>query len=1021
MKKNKIVAFLSALFIGSLAFSAVPLSASAAEGGSETNKTLHIQSGYKTGMFAEVSALNDRLGATVEFDLYDSDFKTLNYAKNFDVMSSSGTSGSLACVSFVFGKTDKYPYSTAPATPAWHISNSDLSEVNFGGFQYFCNGEIKEWSHQGNFRLITDVLGNPAGFMENGYSYKVSLRYDPFEYDGETYGSGEPWFYVERKGIFDEEEAYEMLFAYKKALFASANFTNGSFAGMEVQGLCKRANVSGEQCSADGKGYSVNMEIDNLRIYDGASFTSAEKKYSDDFESVEDEDIALPEMQDGFITINTFGDKNYLAMQSGIRCISANFGNMINMEETGSCRLNVIEKTLYNVTFRDAGTGEAVAVRKTYTGLDFRGVRIYSGEKVYKFDYSGIDFEKIAGDVEVYGTPVSYFAMRIIGGADGVNDKTVRVSVSGNFTVSEDTLVREDYNLAGFSDRPGGEIVYKVGSVIDMRCQDMTIYAVWEIRRYTASYRSEGRTLSEVVVIPREIPFYHGSTPKKDGYVFAGWDNQIGPATADQTANAKFVRIDDVYAQNRALSVKNALSLTRKVNDDYRTVDVSFEVFRFPQGAKAEFAGRDISAFIDEGYKTKISFGYSGKVIVYRAYIGSDDYAVKGEFDSGLGTNALVALKFDGNGGEIIVDNLVMSYDGTNEYAETFDGVETVNEGIYNNYYVVVGSAEVKSFAKDVTVKFVDSTTGREIAVFHTYKGGNVPLVESQRGVSGSLVWDKTQAQLNGVQEDTVVTAALNWERYTVSFVVTDILNFVGTEETIGEKTGIYAEEIPLPEITAGNYRIIGWTDRADGNFAKYADTYTLGDASVVLYAVWGGRKISVEFYDEDGTTLLERQEAEYLGSVVFGGEISEKAGYRFVGWDNSTRALTEDTKFVAQYEKIRRSVTVSVLGGTGAGKYIEGDVVVIAFRDTCGVKFVAWKVVAGGVQISEKDGVYSFVVGGENVVVEAVAGDAGGVSGCKSALNERFAWLFSAGIAAAVVLSGGKYASDEEKNKGRK
>jgi hypothetical protein len=223
---------------------AVPVSAE-----SEMNTTFTIQSGYKSSLFAEVSNHADKKGVSIEFDLYDSDFKEIDAYRNkdFDIMQSAQTYGGLAAISFTFGKVaGNYPVTEEQFTPvpAWHAPMTGSGEKNFGGFQYFSNGEIKEWHDVGNPARITDYIGYPSQFMEKGYSYKVMLRYDRFEFEGETYNpEGNAWFCVERKGLFETEDKYETLFAYKKK--QTASYSDGTLAGMDIQGLS--INASGDE------------------------------------------------------------------------------------------------------------------------------------------------------------------------------------------------------------------------------------------------------------------------------------------------------------------------------------------------------------------------------------------------------------------------------------------------------------------------------------------------------------------------------------------------------------------------------------------------------------------------------------------------------------------------------------------------------------------------------------------------------------------------------------------------------
>ena len=442
-------------------------------------------------------------------------------------------------------------------------------------------------------------------------------------------------------------------------------------------------------------------------------------------------------------------------------------------------------------------------------------------------------------------------------------------------------------------------------------------------------------------------------------------------------------------------------------------------MIELPNGAKITVLGADITNNLEEGFAYKVSVAKKGAITIYKAYMGTNDYVSVGSATALTGSNAYLEFSFE-NG--VVFDTLSMSYDGRNTFTDTFEGAEDdIFDGIYNNYYTVSGYAMVVPYAKDKVVTFVDSTTGNELFKTYTYAGGKVKLLSSVEGSTGAVVWDKSQADLDNVQDDITVSASLGWKDCSVSFEITKLFNFIQVDGNIASINGKYGEEITLPTLTYGDtYQIVGWTDVKGSAFAKYSDTYVLKDASKKLYSVWGGRLLTVNFYDDDDN-LLETQKVEYQGTALFKGEVPEKEGYKFIGWDSSTVGLTEDTDFYAQYERVLAKVQVSVLGGTGAGRYTEGDVVTIAFRDIAGLEFVDWKVISGDVTIKEKNGKYTFVVGTEDVVIQAIqeGEESGAVKPPESIEEEGCGSTISLGmVSLALILSGACFAlrrKDEE------
>lgn len=1049
-KRTKILSFLLAVCtfgaLGAFTFGSIAASAEETFEPIE-NHAFEIQSGYKSGLFGSISNHLDYKGVTIEFDLYESNLKDLPYNPDFDVMSSTGTAGSMSSVAFIFGRNQaNFPDPLKPHAPAW--MSYIPADHNFGGFQYFSNGQIKEWAEQGNYALITEYIGYPSLFMEEGYSYKVMLRQTSFEFEGKTYNpEGARWFCVERKGIFDDDSQYEVLFAYQRKL--GGQISDGTLAGMEIQGLCKHGNGSEGDCTttpdSDG-GRSVKLMLDDFRVYDGYDFETAKNTEGylareENFENIDEttkSKLTLTNLPKFEVELNKFDGKTYLELpESKIRYVSVNMGEVIcktqgekeqgkvigDPETEGTvCRVWLREKPFYQVRFNDKETGEELETRNTFLGYDFSGTKIFTeDEQVYQFDYSNVNFLEAPanGIFEVSGSPVPYLTMRLFSGVENVSNKVKRVSALGRFPVTSDLLERPDYELLGFSVKEGSKTPdYKIGNVVDMKCQDMTLYAIWKIKEYNTVYKAGHMVVDNQITNPREVPFYKGATPEKRNHVFAGWDTTF-EVDKSQTISAKFVQVADVNADNKAMSVDEKITFKREGYGSFSIVDLSFDLLALPQGGKIEVLGADITNFVEEGYSIKVSVNKKGVLTIYKSYIGANEYEKVDTVLSVNPNNAYVEFSFE-NG--VVFDTLAMAYDGRNSFVDTFEGAEDgIIEGIYNNYYTVSGSASVQPWAKDLTVTFMDGN--RTIAVVPTYQGGKVKLPTKVEGAVDGVTWDLTQVDLNNVTESVEVKAKnIDWKDCTVKFEITKLFEFKEVEGiSFPTQRGDYGTTLPLPTAAYPNsqYAIIGWTDVKGSSFAKYTDVYVYKnwETETTLYSVWGGRSLTVEFCDEDGTPFPDgKQTIEYYGSVIYQGVVPEKEGYKFVGWDKSTVNVTDSeadedgiVRFIAQYEKVLAKVQVSVLGGTGAGLYTEGEKVTVKFRDITGLEFVDWIVVSGEVEEVSKSGdSFTFIVGTEDVVVQAIQeGEEAGVVKPPEAIEEGCGSIASIGIVSIVLVLG--------------
>lgn len=112
------------------------------------------------------------------------------------------------------------------------------------------------------------------------------------------------------------------------------------------------------------------------------------------------------------------------------------------------------------------------------------------------------------------------------------------------------------YTFAGWSVvRNSSEPDFFFSDYYAMPCYDLTLYAVWSVNMYMTVWRVDSEIFAEIpVFFDCEIPF-PDTYPTKQGYVFAGWEDQQGniwdgyysaPMPAEEiTFRAVFVPCDD--------------------------------------------------------------------------------------------------------------------------------------------------------------------------------------------------------------------------------------------------------------------------------------------------------------------------------------------------------------------------------------------------------------------------------------------------------------------------------------------
>lgn len=125
------------------------------------------------------------------------------------------------------------------------------------------------------------------------------------------------------------------------------------------------------------------------------------------------------------------------------------------------------------------------------------------------------------------------------------------------------------------------------------------------------------------------------------------------------------------------------------------------------------------------------------------------------------------------------------------------------------------------------------------------------------------------------------------------------------TAVTVLDNTGVLEKE---------DYQFIGWNTSADGSGTSYsaADTFSMNDSDVTLYAQWQPLYVNIGF-ESNGGSEVAAQKVDYNSPAV-NPDIPEKAGYAFSGWYQDSQLLqafdfnTNLTQNITLYAKWKSS-----------------------------------------------------------------------------------------------------------------
>ena len=225
-----------------------------------------------------------------------------------------------------------------------------------------------------------------------------------------------------------------------------------------------------------------------------------------------------------------------------------------------------MNSTTYNLEVsRDADTWAKECI---FTGKEAIDISIVSGTnklRVYAIEFedeeaylsalmtSSGDFGSYVEENEIEPTVLSATAW-IVEYDDGVDDDSVTgmpkdTVVAGGGSVAPGNPSRENYVFKGWDSDGDGEVDYQPGAAIENITSDLTLTAVWELKKYTVSFDSAGGSAVAEQTVEHGNTVDKPADPTRAGYAFEGW--YVGntkydfrqPVTSNITLTAKWREI----------------------------------------------------------------------------------------------------------------------------------------------------------------------------------------------------------------------------------------------------------------------------------------------------------------------------------------------------------------------------------------------------------------------------------------------------------------------------------------------
>ncbi len=501
----------------------------------------------------------------------------------------------------------------------------------------------------------------------------------------------------------------------------------------------------------------------------------------------------------------------------------------------------------------------------------------------YVFDGWSPALAETIGDLGNNGDTVVYKAQW------SLDTFTITIKLDGGNIAGEtaDVVITKEYGEnVEFTDKPVKEghtfVDWSVTIPATMPAEDMTITAIWQTNNYTINFNTDGGSDVVSVTAPYGTAITAPEAPTKEGYVFAGWSEEIPATMPDYGANGAAHEIKATWTAE-TYTLKFAETGDTAIADKTVTYGDTIEAITGLTKVGHVFAGWDVTPPTTIG-----DLGENGAVITYTAQWTKETYTLIFADTNDAGDSITMNVTFG--------DTIEVPADLT-KTGHTFAGWDitppTAIGDLGENEAVLTYTAQWTK--NSYTITWIDEAGSSETTVVYG-DAITVPTAAAKEGYYFVMWTPEVPATMPA--ENLEFTALYEVSVYNVNYYVNG--QFVtGYTAEYGEviRTENTGYTVPV------GYVFDGWyTDAACTT--KLADGATVSANVVNLYAKVTEGTFTANFWLDDAKTELY-----YSADVVFDKEIRipaslaapVKEGYVFAGWDPYVGLMDEEGKdFVA-------------------------------------------------------------------------------------------------------------------------
>lgn len=446
---------------------------------------------------------------------------------------------------------------------------------------------------------------------------------------------------------------------------------------------------------------------------------------------------------------------------------------------------------------------------------------------------------------------------------------------------------------------------------------NISLDAKWQGNTYTVTYYAPDTTLHNTTkTITYGSPYGTLAAPTKPGYTFDHWINEDGVTITSSTI---VNTLSDITLSAVWVGKTNTLTVNPNGGSWKGSTNPQNIAIRTGETTTID------NPVAPNGYTVTLSnkFGTTQTLVQNRTFTNwkvtaGDGTISSDQYTAGVNSGTIQA--------QYTTDESVVLPTGLVQDGYVFDGWYTSNGSKVSNTYVPTSNVTLtaKWIGNNYTLTLNPdggSVTNTSIQITNGTAFGTLPT-PIKTGYNFDGWYDDTTG--NKITSTSIVnttsnmTATAKWVGAPVTVTFNPDGGTVNPTTKTVYKEGTYGT---LPTPTKVGYAFTGWYD-ADDNKIETTTVVTKVTPHE-LTAKWEAKQYTVNFYDEDGTTLLGTDTVSHGTAATAPANPSKPSdlqySYTFKGWDKDFSNVIGDMSIKAVYETVAKKYTVTFYDEDGS------------------------------------------------------------------------------------------------------